>query len=99
METTKFIDIEKYTIIKKIGKGSFGKVYIIQEKETEQILPSSIVTIENGAFYGCTKLTEISIPSSVISIGEETFCTCRSLANIIISSPVSSIEKKCIFIL
>ena len=49
---------------------------------TEYILPSSITSIGNYAFYGCSGLTTITIPSSVTSIGEAAFSECESLETV-----------------
>ncbi len=48
-------------------------------------------SIEESAFYGCSRLTSITIPSSVISIGKSAFEYCISLTSITIPNSVTSI--------
>ena len=55
------------------------------------IIPSSVTSIGNGAFYGCSGLTSITIPSSVTSIGKWAFEGCSGLTSITIPSSVTSI--------
>ena len=50
------------------------------------IIPNSVTSIGNYAFYGCDSLTSIQIPNSVTSIGECTFSDCSSLTSIIVDS-------------
>ena len=54
-------------------------------------IPSSVTSIEVGAFFGCSSLTSINIPSSVTSIGMQAFSYCSSLTSINIPSSVTSI--------
>ena len=53
---------------------------------TKLIIPSSVTTIMDYAFYGCTGLTSITIPSSVTTIGQEAFSYCTNLREILINS-------------
>ena len=55
------------------------------------VIPSSVTSIGDSAFWGCRSLSEIVIPSSVTSIGDGAFLGCRSLSEIVIPSSVTSI--------
>ena len=55
------------------------------------IIPSSVKSIGEEAFYNCKSLTSINIPSSVKSIGEWAFAGCSNLTSITIPSSVTSI--------
>lgn len=56
------------------------------------IIPRSIISIGDHAFYGCSGLTSIDIPSSVTSIGTQTFGDCINLTSIDIPNSVTSIK-------
>ena len=55
------------------------------------IIPNSVTSIGNGAFYGCSGLTSIEIPSSVTSIGPEAFNNCTNLTIVNIGNSVTII--------
>ena len=55
------------------------------------IIPNSVTSIGNGAFWGCSSLTSITIPNSVTSIGDDAFNWCTSLTSITIPNSVTSI--------
>jgi hypothetical protein len=57
-------------------------------------IPSSVLSIENGAFENCNLLTSITIPPSVVSIGEVAFYYCMGLSSITIPSSVTSIGPR-----
>ena len=58
------------------------------------VIPSSVTSIKNFAFFGCSKLTRITIPSSVTSIGACAFYGCTELTNVTIPSSVTSIGEQ-----
>lgn len=55
------------------------------------IIPNSVTSIGDGAFYYCSELTDIKIPNSVTSIGKYAFYACNSLRRITIPASVTSI--------
>ena len=46
------------------------------------VIPSSVTSIGDRAFYGCDSLSEIVIPSSVTSIGDSAFYNCKFSDNL-----------------
>ncbi len=57
---------------------------------TSVTIPNSVISIGNGAFYGCYHLTSITIPGSVTSIGDHAFYDCISLTSVTIPNSVTS---------
>ena len=55
------------------------------------VIPNSVTSINDGAFYGCSSLTSIIIPNSVTSIGGYAFYNCSGLASVTIPNSVTSI--------
>ena len=55
------------------------------------VIPNSVISIGDMAFYNCTGLTSIIIPNTVISIGEIAFYRCTGLTSVTIGNSVASI--------
>jgi hypothetical protein len=53
------------------------------------VIPASVTTIGNEAFYGCTGLTNITIPDGVTTIGQGAFYGCIGLSTITIPQSVT----------
>ena len=49
---------------------------------TSVVLPDTLKSIGEAAFYGCTNLASITFPSSLTSIGEGAFSQCNGLTSI-----------------
>ena len=60
-------------------------------KQGAYIIPDSVTSIGERAFYDCDALTSITIPNSVTSIGDYAFSCCRALTSVTIPNSVTSI--------
>ncbi len=60
-------------------------------KQGEYIIPNSVTSIVDYAFYGCSGLTSLTIPNSITSIVDYAFSGCSSLTSITIPNSVTSI--------
>jgi hypothetical protein len=55
------------------------------------MIPNTVASIGDWAFYECTSLTSVIIPNNVTNIGEWALGYCTSLTNVTIGPSVSSI--------
>ena len=60
-------------------------LYLNGEPVSELVIPDSVTSISNYAFYNYGSLESITIPSSVTSIGEDAFYYCHNLKEVHIS--------------
>ena len=76
----------KYTLANPttIGTNAFQDC-----KFTNVVIPRSVTTIENNAFYNCTNLTNITIPNSVTTIGQYAFRYDNKLNSIKLNGVIS----------
>ena len=78
--------------LQKLTKTNFEKTII-----EKIILPDSVTTIGESAFYGCSALTSINIPDSVTTIGEYAFNQCSALTNAKLSNNQTNISSYLFF--
>ena len=66
-------------------------LYINGNEITNLVIPNSVTSIGDYAFYGCSGLSSVTIPNSVTSIGDYAFRGCSGLTSITIPNSVTSI--------
>jgi hypothetical protein len=66
-------------------------LYLNGELVTNLVIPNSITTIGEYAFYDCSSLTSVTIPNSVTTIGEHAFYNCSNLTSITIGNSITHI--------
>ena len=58
------------------------------------IIPNSVTSIGENAFYGCYALTSVTIGNSVTSIGYDAFRYCSSLTSIVVESGNTTYDSR-----
>lgn len=62
---------------------------------TNIVLPDSVATIGNNAFYGCSSLSSITLSNGLTSVGSYCFYNCSSLSSVTFPSGVTNIGEVC----
>ena len=75
----------------EIGSLAFSAALDGYSNLTSVVIPNSVTTIGDSAFYGCSNLTDIIIPDSVTKIERNVFHGCSSLTSITIPDSVIKI--------
>ena len=81
------ISIPKF--VTRIGKEAFYDCNI-----KSIVIPSSVETVEDGAFSNCSRLTGVVLPSSLTRIERESFLGCYNLKSIVIPPKVVTIREQ-----
>ena len=66
-------------------------LYLNGEEVKDLVIPNSVTSIGEYAFWDCSALTSVTIPNSVTSIGFGAFCGCSGLTSVTIPNSVASI--------
>ena len=72
-------------------------LYLNGEKLNDLVIPNSVTSIRDYAFYGCSGITSVTIPNSVTTIGSSAFSDCSGLASVTIPNSVTSIGSYAFF--
>ena len=71
---------------------SSARRFMVNNQEvTNLVIPSSVKTIRNFAFYQCRSITSLTIPSSVTSIGSSAFEDCTGLTSVTLPTGLTKI--------
>ena len=72
-----------------------SKIIAFRDKNTTSyVIPDSVSSIGDYAFWNCHSLKRLVLPDSVSSIGDWAFWNCRSLTDIVIPDSVNSIGDR-----
>ena len=67
-------------------------LYLKEKLVTDLVIPNSVTSIWNNAFYNCSCLTSVTIGNSVTSIGSSAFHQCTSLKIVINNSALDIVK-------
>ncbi len=76
-----------------IGYHSFYGAFDGCTRLTSVIIPDSVITIGDHAFYCCTGLTSVTIGNNVTTIDDYSFCGCTGLTSVIIPNSVTKLGQ------
>lgn len=68
-----------------------NNLFINGQKITDLVIPSTVTTIGQYAFYGCSSLNSVTISEGVKYIGTRAFASCTNLASITLPTSIMSI--------
>ena len=68
-------------------------LYLNGEEVKDLVIPNSVESIGEAAFYYCSGLTSVTIGNSVTSIGDDAFYFCTGLTSVTIGNSVKSIGE------
>ena len=66
-------------------------LYMDEEEITDLVIPNSVTSIGQNAFFGCSGLTSVDIPNNVTTIGINAFYNCSGLNSVNIPNSVTTI--------
>ena len=87
------VTINSNAIVSKDYSSGSSLKYYFGSQVRSYIIGTSVTSIGNYAFSGCSDLTSVTIPNSVTSIGDYAFSECSGLTSVTI--PVLNFEEFC----
>ena len=101
VEIVRFTSIDSGTIeipavidnlpVKVIGKAAFKEC----KQMTKVIIPEGVTSIQEEAFYECSKLCEANLPSTLNRIRKSAFAKCSMLEKINLPNGLRNIPEEC----
>lgn len=67
--------------------------FAYREQLVSVVIPDTVTTIQEGAFYGCNSLVSISIPDSVTEIERTAFSNCSAIESIDLPNSLININE------
>ena len=71
--------------------------YINDQEVKDLVIPNTVDSIHNYAFYYCSSLTSVTIPNSVTIIGAQAFSDCYGLTSVTIGDSVTIIGTQAFY--
>ena len=96
---TSFVVDENNTAYQSINGNLYSKdgtvlvAYARGKTDTSFVVPNTVTTIGDSAFYDCDGLTSVTIPDAVTTIGDHAFYDCYKLTSVTIGESVTTIGK------
>ena len=69
-------------------------LYLNGTEVTDLVIPNSVKSIGNSAFYNCSGLTSVTIPNRVTSIGNYAFSGCSGLTSVTVASDNTKYDSR-----
>ncbi len=94
---TSFTVVENNKAYQSINGNLYSKdgtvlvAYACGKTDTSFVVPNTVTTIGNYAFYDCDNLTSVTIPDAVTTIGNYAFYDCDGLTSVTIPDAVTTI--------
>ncbi|MBE6814806.1 MAG: hypothetical protein E7522_05080 [Ruminococcaceae bacterium] len=79
--------------VTKIGNGAFANC----ESLTSVVIPDSVVSLGEMAFYSCGSLETVTLSSNITVIPDEAFAYCESLKTLPITEKITSIGESAFY--
>lgn len=91
------LDVDRGNPVYRVEDGILydkGKTHLlgcIGSKSGSYVVPSTVMTLDNAAFAGCTQITSVEFPNTIENIGDSLFMGCSSLTTMRIPYTVQHI--------
>lgn len=73
-------------------KGKTRLYYVPLSASGEYVIPSTVTSVEKGAFAGCSEITKLTVPGSVATINQGAFKGCSGLNTVALEYAANNIS-------